>query len=139
MTTRALPSLANFGDFRRAWRRRSSSTNRSASGWKTTTTLSTTRSARSYTLKPHRFQLDVAYFRDRFQGADTGSAVQSTRGNLGFQGQKTDSVLAHGAVGVARSDQCGRCCKAICCWGRPAVALHRAEGAPGRGRAGAGL
>jgi hypothetical protein len=42
-----------------------------------------------YTLKPHRFQLDVTYFRDRFYGAET----QSSRSNLGFHGQKTDSVL----------------------------------------------
>src|SRR5262245_62005016 len=50
-----------------------------------------------YNLKPHRFQLDVTYFRDRFQGADTQSPVQSTRSNLGFQGQKTDSVLIMGS------------------------------------------
>jgi hypothetical protein len=46
-----------------------------------------------YNLKPHRFQLDVTYFRDRFQGADTGSAAIATRTALGFQGQKNDSVL----------------------------------------------
>jgi hypothetical protein len=46
-----------------------------------------------YNLKPHRFQLDVTYFRDRFQGADTQSPVLSTRTALGYQGQKTDSVL----------------------------------------------
>ena len=61
----------------------------------------------SYTLKPHRFQFDVAYFRDRFQGADTGSAVQSTRSTLGFQGQQTDSVLLmaswSGTVGPVRA------------------------------------
>src|SRR6266446_3826345 len=50
-----------------------------------------------YNLKPHRFQLDVTYFRDRFQGADTASPVQSTRSALGFQGQKTDSVLIMGS------------------------------------------
>jgi hypothetical protein len=50
-----------------------------------------------YNLKPHRFQLDVTYFRDRFQGADTASPVQSTRSSLGFQGQKTDSVLIMGS------------------------------------------
>jgi hypothetical protein len=46
-----------------------------------------------YNLKPHRFQLDVTYFRDRFQGADTGSSAIAARSGLGFQGQKTDSVL----------------------------------------------
>jgi hypothetical protein len=40
-----------------------------------------------YNLKPHRFQLDVIYNRDRFNGADTqAGAVQ-------FRGQKNDSVL----------------------------------------------
>ena len=46
-----------------------------------------------YDRKPHRFQLDVTYFRDRFLGADTGAAVIVARPALGFQGQKTDSVL----------------------------------------------
>src|SRR5262249_21304745 len=41
-----------------------------------------------YTLKPHRFQLDVTYFRDRFNGADTNSATGAVR----FRGQKTDTV-----------------------------------------------
>jgi len=40
-----------------------------------------------YNLKPHRFQFDVIYARDRFNGADTqAGAVQ-------FRGQKNDSVL----------------------------------------------
>ena len=46
-----------------------------------------------YNLKPHKFQLDVTYFRDRFQGADTGSSAIAPRTALGFQGQKHDSVL----------------------------------------------
>jgi hypothetical protein len=50
-----------------------------------------------YNLKPHRFQLDVTYFRDRFMGADTQSPALSTRTALGFQGQKTDSVLIMGS------------------------------------------
>jgi len=50
-----------------------------------------------YNLKPHRFQLDVTYFRDRFWGADTQSPVLSTRTEQGFQGQKTDSVLIMGS------------------------------------------
>src|SRR5919197_561823 len=37
-----------------------------------------------YTLRPHRFQLDVTYNRDRFTGADTGSAA----GAVQFRGQK---------------------------------------------------
>src|SRR5215470_14170403 len=46
-----------------------------------------------FNMKPHKFQLDVTYFRDRFQGADTGSSAIGTRTALGFTGQKTDSVL----------------------------------------------
>jgi hypothetical protein len=46
-----------------------------------------------YTLKPHKFQADVTYFRDRFLGADTGSSAIAARPGLGFRGQKTDSAL----------------------------------------------
>src|SRR6266540_4327383 len=50
-----------------------------------------------YTLRPHRVQLDVVYFRDRFAGADL--AFPRTTGNgIGFPGQKTDSVLIMGSV-----------------------------------------
>jgi len=45
-----------------------------------------------YNMKPHRFQFDVTYFRDRFAGADL-SAPRTTGSGIGFQGQKTDSVL----------------------------------------------
>jgi len=44
-----------------------------------------------YNFKPHRVQLDITYFRDRFNGADTGTV--GARSGLGFTGQKTDSVL----------------------------------------------
>src|ERR671931_1283556 len=37
-----------------------------------------------YNLKPHRFQVDVAYFRDRFSGADTG-AGRPIVDPIGFQ------------------------------------------------------
>src|SRR5215475_1915517 len=51
-----------------------------------------------YNLRPHRFQLDVAYFRDRFDGADTQSPLIANRTALtGYQGQKTDSVLIMGS------------------------------------------
>jgi hypothetical protein len=43
-----------------------------------------------YNLKPHRFGVDVVWFRDRFAGADT--AVYGFRSGLGWTGQKTDSV-----------------------------------------------
>jgi hypothetical protein len=55
----------------------------------------------AYTAKPHRFQLDIAYFRDRFNGAPTGTTATDpsppspagARGGLpGFQGQKLDAV-----------------------------------------------
>ena len=44
-----------------------------------------------YNLKPHRFGFDVAWFRDRFFGADT-QAVGCDRSDLGCRGQKIDSV-----------------------------------------------
>jgi hypothetical protein len=58
-----------------------------------------------YNLKPHRFQFDVVYFRDRFAGADL--ATPRTTGNgIGFQGQKNDSVMLSaswsGQVGPVR-------------------------------------
>src|SRR5499426_3809467 len=46
-----------------------------------------------YNLRPHRFQLDVIYIRDRFNGADTGNA----NGAVQFRGQKNDSVLVAGS------------------------------------------
>ena len=45
----------------------------------------------AYDWKPHRFGFDVAYFRDRFLGADTQS-VRCDRTDLGCTGQKHDSV-----------------------------------------------
>jgi hypothetical protein len=48
-----------------------------------------------YNLQPHRFQLDVTYFRDRFGGADTATGVSGS----GFRGQKIDSVLLMGSWG----------------------------------------
>ncbi len=61
-----------------------------------------------YDLKPHKFQLDVTYFRDRFTGADTQVAGRpSTSSGFGFQGQKFDSVLLmaswSGKVGPVRA------------------------------------
>jgi hypothetical protein len=46
-----------------------------------------------YNLKPHRFQLDAVYMRDRFAGADLGGATRTTGSGIGFQGQTNDSVL----------------------------------------------
>src|SRR6266511_5351508 len=61
-----------------------------------------------YDLKPHKFQLDVTYFRDRFTGADTQLSWRpSTASGFGFQGQKFDSVLLmaswSGVVGPVRA------------------------------------
>ena len=62
-----------------------------------------------YNLAPHRFQFDVVYFHDRFNGADRqlltrtggGGVCPSCFANLpagvGFVGQKTDSVLLMGS------------------------------------------
>jgi len=51
-----------------------------------------------YNLKPHRFQLDVVYFRDRFVGADLANPRSGVGANgIGFQGQKTDSVMIMGS------------------------------------------
>src|SRR5207249_9225895 len=47
-----------------------------------------------YNLRPHRFQLDVTYFRDRFNGADTQAGGVS---GAGFRGQKTDTALVMGS------------------------------------------
>src|SRR5262249_3131127 len=59
-----------------------------------------------YNLKPHRFQMDVVWIRDRFFGADTG-AGRSISAPTGFQGQKLDSVQIIGSwtgrVGPVRS------------------------------------
>src|SRR5215217_8803783 len=48
-----------------------------------------------YDLKPHRFQFDVVYMRDRFAGADLGGATAARPAGtaIGYQGQKSDSVL----------------------------------------------
>src|SRR5919202_1036565 len=73
-----------------------------------------------YNLKPHRFQLDVVYMRDRFAGADL--AFPRTMGSgIGFQGQKSDSVLAM----LSWSGQLG-----------PIRALLQANGIAGRAHGG---
>src|SRR5262249_43149243 len=49
-----------------------------------------------YNLRPHRFQLDVIYTRDRFAGADLGQP-RTTGNGIGTLGQKSDSVLVAGS------------------------------------------
>jgi hypothetical protein len=46
-----------------------------------------------YNLKPHRFQFDAVYMRDRFAGADLANNPRTTGSGIGFQGQESDSVL----------------------------------------------
>ena len=47
-----------------------------------------------YNLKPHRFQFDVAYFRDRFTGAQMQTVGLNTDADkFGWTGQRDDSVL----------------------------------------------
>jgi hypothetical protein len=45
-----------------------------------------------YSMRPHIFGVDVAWFRDRFQGADTAT-VGCDRANIGCFGQESDSVF----------------------------------------------
>jgi hypothetical protein len=46
----------------------------------------------TYDLAPHRFGVDVVWFRDRWLGADTATVGCGGRGGLGCSGQKSDSV-----------------------------------------------
>jgi hypothetical protein len=47
-----------------------------------------------YNMKPHRFQFDVVYMRDRFAGADMSTTAPRVTGSgIGWQGQKQDSVM----------------------------------------------
>jgi len=50
-----------------------------------------------YNFKPHRVQLDVIYYRDRFSGADTGTVGNRPTSDVGFPGQETDSVVIGGS------------------------------------------
>src|SRR4029450_2396005 len=48
-----------------------------------------------YNMRPHRFQLDVVYMRDRFAGADLANNPRALQTDgIGYQGQKQNSVLA---------------------------------------------
>ena len=84
-----------------------------------------------YNLKPHRFQLDVTYARDRFAGADLGGASRTQGNGIGSLGQKSDSVLVmaswSGRVGPVRALVQGN------------VMLGHAKGANAAGIAGEGL
>jgi hypothetical protein len=52
-----------------------------------------------YNMRPHRFQLDVTYTRDRFSGADTIGTATSPGAPSGFRGQKQDTVLVTASWG----------------------------------------
>src|SRR5262245_4315185 len=78
-----------------------------------------------YNLKPHRFQFDVVYMRDRFAGADLATPRVDPGNGIGYQGQKTDSVM----LMASWSGQIG-----------PVRGLFQANGVVGRARGGtAGL
>ncbi len=60
-----------------------------------------------YDWKPHRFGMDVVWFRDRFSGADTQAVgFRGVGGDVGWTGQKIDSVWINaswsGKVGPVR-------------------------------------
>jgi hypothetical protein len=75
-------------------------------------------------MKPHRFQFDVVYGRDRFAGADL-SFPRTLGSGIGFQGQKSDSVM----VGLSWTGRMG-----------PVRALLQANGVFGSAKGGtAGL
>jgi hypothetical protein len=46
-----------------------------------------------YNLRPHRFQFDVVYMRDRWAGADLANNPRVLGTGIGYQGQDTDAVL----------------------------------------------
>jgi len=54
-----------------------------------------------YNLKPHRLQLDVTYFRDRWSGADLAGTTTTRTGDpmtpFTYEGQQYDSVLIMGS------------------------------------------
>src|SRR5262245_50438328 len=75
-----------------------------------------------YDMKPHRFQFDAVYMRDRFGGADMSTtAARVTGSGIGWQGQKQDSVL----LMASWSGQIG-----------PVRGLFQANGIVGRARGG---
>jgi len=83
-----------------------------------------------YNLRPHRFQLDVIWARDRFAGADLGQP-RTTGNGIGTLGQKSDSVLVSGSwsgrAGIVRAMAQGM------------AVLGHAKGANAAGIAQAGL
>jgi hypothetical protein len=74
-----------------------------------------------YNLKPHRFQFDVVYMRDRFGGADLANNPRPIGNPIGYQGQKQDSVL----LMASWSGQAG-----------PVRGLFQVNGVVGRGKGG---
>jgi hypothetical protein len=46
-----------------------------------------------YNMKPHRFQFDAVYFRDRFAGADLANNPRPIGNPIGYQGQENNSVM----------------------------------------------
>jgi hypothetical protein len=78
-----------------------------------------------YNMKPHRFQFDVVYIRDRFAGADLANNPRPIGNPIGFQGQENDSVM----LGLSWSGRLG-----------PVRGLFQVNGVVGRAHGGtAGL
>jgi len=78
-----------------------------------------------YNMRPHRFQFDVVYMRDRFAGADLAIPRVAPANGIAYQGQKQDPVM----LSASWSGQFG-----------PVRGLFQAMGVVGRARGGtAGL
>jgi hypothetical protein len=78
-----------------------------------------------YNMKPHRFQFDVVYMRDRFGGADLATPRVAPGNGIGYQGQEQNSVM----LSASWSGQAG-----------PVRGLFQAMGVVGRAKGGtAGL
>ena len=67
-----------------------------------------------YNLKPHRFQFDVTYFRDRALPGRTRSWPDAPARHRGLATWDRNSIVYYSwAVGVGSWAQCARWCKAI--------------------------
>ena len=87
MTTRALPSLAEFGNFD-VMAAAVIQYESQRLGLENDNDLIYYTFSAGYNLKPHRFQFDVVYLRDRFAGADLAVSPHAP-GRHWYQGQKT--------------------------------------------------
>ncbi len=80
-----------------------------------------------YNLKPHRFQFDVVYMRDRFAGADL--AISPHHGEWHWlPGAEEWTVCCSWPVGVGSWGRCGRCSRPMGSSGGPRVARRGYRG-----------